>query len=104
MRLAHEVLLGEEWAREVDWEVESLAGLVRVMAHGVSGEKPPERTALHEGGCGGVYLPLAYGEKVPSARTSWPWFWIFPSGNSSADPRSHGLERRHHTHEGGVSP
>jgi integron integrase len=112
VRLAHEVLLGEDWTRRVDWEglraeyrgdhfdvqgevvaeslerlrdvwagmgfsgeqAESLAALVRVMregnyalrteenylqwavrlmTHGGSGKKPPERTALHDGGLPG---------------------------------------------------
>lgn len=52
---------------------------------------------------GGVYLPGAYGVKNPSAAVSWPWFWLFPSGNLSGDPRADGLERRHHAHESRVS-
>ncbi|MDH4445136.1 MAG: integron integrase [Akkermansiaceae bacterium] len=52
-----------------------------------------------EDGVAGVYLPGAYGVKNPAAGESWPWFWLFPSGNLSADPRAAGLERRHHAHE-----
>lgn len=54
-------------------------------------------------GVAGVHLPNAYEVKNPSAGTSWPWFWLFPSGSISADPRAEGLERRHHAHEARVS-
>ncbi len=54
-------------------------------------------------GVAGVYLPNAYDVKNPAAGTSWPWFWLFPSGSISADPRADGLERRHHAHEARVS-
>lgn len=61
---------------------------------------------LHEkdraDGLAGVYLPNAYEVKNPAAGVSWPWFWLFPSGNLSADPRAGGLERRHHAHEARV--
>lgn len=53
-------------------------------------------------GVAGVYLPGAYAVKSPSAGESWPWFWLFPSGKLSGDPRSGGLERRHHAHEARV--
>jgi integron integrase len=53
-------------------------------------------------GVAGVYLPGAYEVKNPSAGVSWPWFWLFPSGGLSADPRADGLERRHHAHESRV--
>ena len=53
-------------------------------------------------GVAGVYLPGAYEVKNPSAGESWPWFWLFPSGNLSADPRAIGVERRHHAHEARV--
>jgi integron integrase len=56
-----------------------------------------------EDGVAGVYLPGAYDVKNPAAGTSWPWFWLFPSGSISADPRADGLERRHHAHEARVS-
>jgi integrase len=52
-----------------------------------------------EAGLAGVYLPGAYDVKNPKAAESWPWFWMFPSGKLSADPRADGLERRHHAHE-----
>lgn len=55
-----------------------------------------------EDGVAGVYLPGAYEVKNPGAGVSWPWFWMFPSGNLSADPRADGLERRHHAHEARV--
>jgi len=54
-------------------------------------------------GVAGVYLPGAYGVKNPTAGESWPWYWLFPSGNLSGDPRADGLERRHHAHEARVS-
>jgi integron integrase len=53
-------------------------------------------------GVAGVYLPGAYDRKSPTAGESWPWFWLFPSGNLSTDPRSDGVERRHHAHEARV--
>jgi site-specific recombinase XerD len=53
-------------------------------------------------GVAGVYLPDAYGVKNPSAGESWPWWWLFPSGNLSADPREEGQVRRHHAHEARV--
>ncbi len=55
-----------------------------------------------EAGVAGVYLPGAYDVKSPTAGESWPWFWLFPSGSLSADPRAGGLERRHHAHEARV--
>ncbi len=55
-----------------------------------------------KGGVAGVYLPGAYDVKSPTAGESWPWFWLFPSGRLSADPRADGLERRHHAHEARV--
>lgn len=54
-------------------------------------------------GLAGVYLPGAYGVKNPSAAVSWEWFWVFPSGNLSVDPREGESERRHHAHEARVS-
>jgi integrase len=36
--------------------------------------------------------------KHPAAAASWEWFWMFPSGSLSTDPRS-GVVRRHHLHE-----
>lgn len=56
-----------------------------------------------EDGVAGVYLPGAYEVKNPSAGVSLPWFWLFPSGSLSADPRADGLMRRHHAHEARVS-
>ena len=53
-------------------------------------------------GVAGVRLPGAYGVKNPGAGESWPWFWLFPSGNFSIDPRADGRERRHHAHEARV--
>jgi len=52
-------------------------------------------------GVDGVYLPGALDKKYPNAATSWPWFWVFPSRDLSADPRS-GKIRRHHLHDTGV--
>ena len=49
-------------------------------------------------GAPGVEVPHAFGVKSPKAGERWEWFWLFPSGNDSADPRS-GTLRRHHLHE-----
>ena len=46
----------------------------------------------------GVYLPDALDQKYPSAGKEFAWFWVFPGGQLSTDPRS-GLQRRHHAHE-----
>jgi integron integrase len=50
----------------------------------------------------GVFLPHAMAVKSPGAATSWEWFWMFPGGSPSKDPRS-GVQRRHHLHEIGIS-
>jgi len=42
-----------------------------------------------------VELPFAFERKNPSAATSWAWFWLFPQGHLSVDPRS-GVRRRFH--------
>lgn len=47
---------------------------------------------------GGVHLPGALERKYPRAGESWSWFWAFPSGVLSTDPRT-GLIRRHHQNE-----
>jgi integron integrase len=52
-------------------------------------------------GVDGVFMPGALDKKYPNAATSWPWFWVFPSRDLSADPRS-GKIRRHHLHDTGV--
>ena len=36
----------------------------------------------------GVDLPGALGQKFPSARKEWGWFWLFPSSKLSIHPRS----------------
>lgn len=46
----------------------------------------------------GVELPYALERKYPNAGKEWPWFWVFPAQNRSADPRS-GIIRRHHFYE-----
>jgi integron integrase len=45
----------------------------------------------------GVDLPGALGQKFPSARKEWGWFWVFPSQKLSIDPRS-GEVRRYHVY------
>jgi integron integrase len=45
----------------------------------------------------GVYLPNALARKYPKACFEWHWFWVFPSGKLSPDPRS-GRIMRHHQH------
>jgi integron integrase len=58
--------------------------------------------ADRKAGLAGVHLPQALETKHPAAAGSWPWYWMFPSGSLSDDPRS-GLRRRHHLHEIGIS-
>lgn len=43
-------------------------------------------------------VPHALEIKYPSVGRSWGWFWLFPSQQVSADPRT-GVIRRHHLHE-----
>jgi integron integrase len=43
----------------------------------------------------GVDLPGALGQKFPSARKEWGWFWVFPSQKLSIDPRSGEVLRYH---------
>lgn len=49
-------------------------------------------------GANPVYLPDHLQRKMPNAGREWPWFWLFPGGNQSTDPRT-GIIRRHHVHE-----
>lgn len=58
--------------------------------------------ADRKAGLSGVHLPAGFATKAPGAAVSWPWFWMFPSGSLSVDPRS-GVERRHHVHEISIS-
>jgi integron integrase len=46
-------------------------------------------------GLAGVWMPEALARKYPRAGESWEWFWVWPSRETSTDPRS-GLVRRHH--------
>lgn len=50
----------------------------------------------------GVWLPNALDRKYKNAGKEWGWFWAFPSGNISEDPRSNKI-RRHHVHPSGLS-
>lgn len=43
----------------------------------------------------GVWLPDALERKYPNMGRQWPWYWLWPSSETSVDPRS-GLRRRHH--------
>ena len=52
--------------------------------------------ADREAGAAGVFMPDALGRKYPRAEASWTWFWVFPQARRSVDPRSKGVERRHH--------
>jgi integron integrase len=58
---------------------------------------------LHRGdradGLAGVHLPHALARKYTRAAESWVWFWVFPQGGVSRDPRSGGERRRHHVQE-----
>ena len=49
-------------------------------------------------GVPGVALPHAMAVKNPSAGTSWPWTWFFPS-NRVYKEDAKGLYGRHHLHE-----
>jgi integron integrase len=51
--------------------------------------------ADREAGLAGVHLPHALARKYIRAAESWPWFWAFPQGSVSCDPRA-GECRRHH--------
>lgn len=45
----------------------------------------------------GVYLPHGLERKYPGAAKEWGWFWVWPSRQSSTDPRSPDAgESRHH--------
>ncbi len=60
-----------------------------------------QRTKLiHErdldAGFGDVYLPHALAVKYPNAGKAWGWQYVFPSASRAIDPRSDGVERRHH--------
>jgi integron integrase len=46
-------------------------------------------------GVAGVYLPHALAKSAPAYAVSWEWFWLFPAGSLSNDPRA-GVIRRHH--------
>lgn len=46
-------------------------------------------------GCAEVFLPDALARKYKNAATQFSWYWLFPSGNPSLDPRA-GKVRRHH--------
>jgi integron integrase len=46
----------------------------------------------------GVMLPAALERKYPRMGLQWGWFWVFPAGHESTDPRS-GIVRRHHLYE-----
>jgi integron integrase len=43
----------------------------------------------------GVWMPNALDRKYPAAGKEWAWFWLWPSDETSVDPRS-GIRRRHH--------
>jgi|Deesub1362A_J573_1020465.scaffolds.fasta_scaffold02508_5 integron integrase len=45
----------------------------------------------------GVSMPGALERKYPGAGKQWGWFWMFPSGSLSIDPRGN-IVRRHHLH------
>jgi integron integrase len=45
----------------------------------------------------GVEVPHALARKFPRVAESWAWFWVFPAGSLSVDPRS-GTLRRPHQH------
>lgn len=45
-----------------------------------------------------VQVPDALAVKYPDLGRRWGWFWVFPAGKPSVDPRS-GVQRRHHIYE-----
>lgn len=45
---------------------------------------------------GDVYLPEAMARKHSNAGKEWMWFWLWPSRQTSVDPRAEGVRRRHH--------
>ncbi len=47
----------------------------------------------------GVWLPPALSRKLKRAGEKWEWFWVWPSGKLSSDPRTGGILRRHHVQE-----
>ncbi len=48
-------------------------------------------------GTQGVFLPKSLQRKYPNASKEWGWFWLWPSGRLSADPRASSVESlRHH--------
>ncbi|WP_442799575.1 integron integrase [Polaromonas sp. CG_9.5] len=49
-----------------------------------------------EAGFGEVYLPHALAVKYPNAGKAWGWQYVFPAASRAVDPRSDGVERRHH--------
>ncbi len=46
-------------------------------------------------GLNGVWLPEGLERKYPNAGKDWQWQWVFPSRETSLDPRT-GIRRRHH--------
>lgn len=49
-------------------------------------------------GANSIYLPDGLERKFPNGGREWPWFWLWPAGSESTDPRT-GIVRRHHVHE-----
>ena len=49
-----------------------------------------------EAGFGEVHLPHALAVKYPNAGKAWGWQYVFPAASRAIDPRSEGVERRHH--------
>lgn len=48
-----------------------------------------------QGNMPGVSVPFAFDRKSPTASTSWPWFYLFASGNLSRHPDTKKLARHH---------
>ena len=69
----------------------SLAGPLKAHRERLRGLHAADRAA----GLPGVALPEALARKWPKAGEKFEWFWMFPSRNLMADPRS-GIVRRHH--------
>jgi integron integrase len=49
-------------------------------------------------GLAGVWLPPPVENKMPKVGQTWIWQWLFPSRETSVDPRT-GVRRRHHVQD-----
>ena len=73
------------------------AAMVDVLRRHLARVKRLHEKDLARGG-GWVELPMAYGNKAPSAAREFAWQWVFPATREYLDAVS-GERRRHHVHE-----